>query len=230
MRTFRWCFIGMVIFAVFTLLAGLLIWYALKCEPTFYKNQKVNNREHAEINSKSMNQKVYALRNDLRNPEAHEWTLEFTEMELNHWLEIDIKKKHPGAIPRRISEPRGIIRENMISCGAKVDLKKDQYAFQGVASVDFLPELVAPNVFEFKIFDIRAGIISLPRGIMLKKLAEIAEELAFPVEWEKKDGYHIMRITFIPGELQSEGRDLTIHEIKLGHGKILIRGSIAAKK
>ena len=211
-------------------LIGLLLWYGSKCEPLFYKNLEVKNQKHAEENSRVMTQKILDVRTNLKAPQEHEWTLEFTEYELNHWLEIEGKKRKGIVLPRRISDPRGTIRENEISCGARLDVDWRNYDFEGLVSVDFLPYMEAPNVFKFKIFAFRVGMVPVPKTIVLGILTKIAEELALPVEWLKEDGYHVLRVAFTPGELQSAGRNITIEEVKLGYGKMLVRGSIAEEK
>ena len=230
MRIIRRILITLLILIILLFLGVLLIWYGTKLEPTFYKNLAINNPERAKLNSDAMKRKINELLRDLQKPTEHEWMLEFTEYELNHWLELDLKKNHPGALSSRVSDPRGEIREEFISCGAHVDARWQGYEYDGVVSVDFLPIIESPNVFRFKILTVRAGVVPLPKTYVLQLLTKLAGDLAVKVEWLREDGYHILRVPLEPGMLRSsDGRDITVKKIELGHGKMLIRGTIAAK-
>ena len=231
MKLFRKILIYFSLFLLCVLLGGLLLWYASTLEPLFYKNLAVQNVSRAEENSKVMTQKILDVTRDLKAPGEHEWSLEFTEDELNHWLEIEGKKKKGIVLPRRVSDPRGTIRENQIRCGARLDMDWRDFDYEGLISVDFFPYMEEPNVFKLKLYAFRVGMVPLPKTIVLGLLTKYAEEMKLPIEWLKEDGYHVLRVAFTPGELQGPGgRNLTIEEVKLAHGKMLARGRIAADK
>lgn len=231
MRILRWTAIIVLIAAIFILLLLLIFWWCLRCQPAYYRNLEVINVERAKENSLAMTRKIAEARNNLRRPEAHDWVFEFSEYELNHWVEIERKEKYPGMF-RRITDPRGTIREDKITCGTTVDIPNRGFEYDGVLSVDFFPYMKEPNVFAFKIFKFRAGIVSLPQSVTIKQITELAEDHALPVSWIQEDGYHVLVVDFTRGDLslQFENRDVTVKKIELGHGKITISGNIAAKK
>lgn len=228
MRILRWTAIIALISVLFLLLLLLVLWWCLKCQPAFYRDQKIVNVERAKENSLAMTRKIVEARNDLSRPEAHDWVLEFSEAELNHWMEIERKKKYPGLL-RRLPDPRGIIRENKVSIGSTVDIRRNGYEFDGILSVDFLPYMKDTNTFAFKIYSLRAGIVSLPQSMVIKQITELAEDYAYPLTWTQENGYNILETSFSSGNLLWEKREIQVKKIELGHGKITISGWIAAK-
>lgn len=229
LRILRWTLIVCLATLLLLLLLLLFVWWGVNRQPAFYKNMQVSNIDRARENSLSMTRKIVGARNDLSRPEAHDWVMQFNEFELNHWLEIDCKEKYPGLFAHRVRDPRGTIRENKITCGAMLDVKHWGYRYEGIVSVDFLPEMHGPNQFRFKIFNIRMGIVPLPLSLAMTIIQEMAEDRAMDVKWTQEDGYHVLEVDLQPGMMRHGTRNITVKKLDIGHGKIAIHGHIDAK-
>ncbi|MDO4574631.1 MAG: hypothetical protein Q4D98_05395 [Planctomycetia bacterium] len=197
-----------------------LVWRGVHCEPAFYRDLAVTdaNRDKAIQDARTMFRKVAHLRN--RMEKKGKWSLEMTQDELNHWVELDLEAKHPGFLSRRVRYPRVQINGGQLRCGATIDARE----YQGVASVDIVPSMEAPNIVNIEFRTIRAGVVPLPRKILLDLATEKARELALPIDWRQHNGNPVLRMAFSENELRYGDHPIVLHQVTVKDGKIIIVG------
>ncbi|MDO4584652.1 MAG: hypothetical protein Q4D62_11180 [Planctomycetia bacterium] len=209
-------------FLLMLLLAGvgLWVWYGIGQTPTFYADLAVTaeKRAAAEEDCKRMTRKVLQLRNQMNRQGA--WSIEMTQDELNHWIALELEEKHPGFISRRILQPRGEILGEKIRAGATIDARE----FQGVASVEVIPSLEGPNIINIEFLRIQAGIVPLPRKILLDFATEKAREYALPIQWRQSHGNPVLRVVLNEQEFRVHGRPQVLERLEVGDGKIVLEG------
>ena len=145
------CFLSVLLFLVLLFGGlGLWFWHAAKQVPDFYKELEVSqeSRQDAEKDSQAMEQKVQRLRHTMKLGRI--WLLEFSQDELNHWLEIAIGEKRPGVIPHQLKNPRCKILPDRIQAGVMVDAPE----YKGVVSLECVPVISEPNVLELELLSV----------------------------------------------------------------------------
>ena len=221
MRIIKWTIIILFIAALILCLGGLLLWSGLKEEPDFYRELAVTseNSEQAQADSDSMRQKVAELRKAIRTKEH--WEFDCTQDELNHWLAVYIRERHPGMIPRQLKDPRGVVLPDGIRAGITVDTPE----YKGVLSVDILPEVEAPNVLVARLRRIRLGVVSIPLRAVRTIVGEAAQQYALPIEWMESEGEPKLRLKLQNSDIRYDHRDILIESIEIRGRSIHLSGS-----
>lgn len=223
MKKFLCCFLYVLLFLVLLVGGlGLWFWHAAKQVPDFYKELEVSQeaRQAAEKDSQAMEQKVQSLR--YRMKLGRIWILEFSQDELNHWLEIAIGEKRPGMIPHQLKNPRCKILPDRIQAGVTVDVPE----YKGVVSLECVPSMPDPNILEVEVLSISAGTLKMSGKLFKKILKEGAKSAALPLEISDRNGKMILRMPLRKGDLAFEGHVIQVNTLTCENGKIMITGTV----
>ena len=223
MKKFLGCILSVLLFLVVLFGAlGLWFWHAAKQVPDFYKELEVSQeaRQDAEKDSQAMEQKVQRLRHTMKLGRI--WILEFSQDELNHWLEIAIGEKRPGMIPHQLKNPRCVILPDRIQAGVTVDAPE----YKGVVSMECVPKIPDPNVLELELLSVSAGSIKMPGKLFRKIIKRGADSASLPVEVLNRDGKMVLRMPLRKGDLAFEKHIIQVNTLVCEEGKIMITGTI----
>ncbi|MDO4570409.1 MAG: hypothetical protein Q4D38_08500 [Planctomycetia bacterium] len=205
---------------LFSLCVGGGVWWAIKAQPSFYKELAVveTNREKVILDSDKMCEKVRKLRHAAARKTR--WEIEFSQDELNHWLAIEISEKKAGLLPRRLKNPRGQIVDGLIQAGVFIDFPE----FQGVVSLDIVPRVIRPNVIQIELRRVRCGVLPVPLRLIAGEIEAKAKEYAIPLQIEATSGALLLTTELMDGDLVYEGKNIVIEEIEISGKNIRLLG------
>lgn len=220
-RILRRIFVFLLILVLLFGGCALWLWHSVQQEPEFYRALAITpeTRADAEKDSASMEAKVRVLRHQFRKD--GQWKIIFTEDEFNHWLAIAIGEKRPGMVPHQLKDPRGVILEDRILAGIRVDTPE----FKGVVSVEVFPSVSSPNTVDIELKNVSAGTISVPPSLLEKVLQQGAREASLPVEVLHENGRTILRFRFQDGDLFFEKHSIEVRSITLKGKALNISGT-----
>lgn len=220
------CFL--ILFAVLILLAtvgGLYVWHAVHSVPEFYSALEITpeTRVQAEVDCDAMEQKVRVFRHSIRKSDA--WLLNFTQDELNHWLQIAVCEKRPGMIPHQLSHPRGVILEDKIQVGVTVDTPE----YKGVVSFELVPSVPEPNVVDIELQSVTLGNLQLPfpsTHFLGTLVCKIAEDMSLPIEVSYRDALIYIRLRLREGDIMVDNRSIELHTLFLDGKNVQLTGLV----
>ena len=224
-KLLKWILAAIGTLVVLLVVLGVCLWFGIQSEPAFYKDLMKEEAEckFVETDSGLMNGKVAQCNREMNR--KGEWSIAFTQNELNHWMATEIDKKRPGTISRRVRDVRCQFDKdpsgrNIVRVGARVNVER----FKGVVSVDVIPTLKSPNVLDIELCRIRVGSVPLPRRLLLDLLKEKAEEFAIPFEVQYSNGNPVLHVAFSEGELRRGYHPLVIQKLEVGNKQIAVSG------
>jgi hypothetical protein len=203
---------------VVLLLVGLAVWshWAARQVPEWYEQAVAATDSAAQQKaSGQMEQRTADLVSGLES--TGRWEVVFTEQQINGWLAVGLKEKHPDALPEGFTEPRVRIEPDGVSGACQVE----RGPVSGVISLKVDVYLTEPNVVAVRIRRARLGRLPWPLDKILGSISESASRAEIPLRWSRTEGdpVALIRISLIEGD-----KRVRIEALQLDEGKIYVAG------
>lgn len=148
------------------------------------------------------------------------WDALVADAELNAWLATDLPRNHGRLLPGGLAAPRVRFRPQRVAAGAWLGWG----VLSGFGWVDLEVKLRAANQLGIVLHDARLGHIPLPRGPVLREIAQrlTAAGSATDLRW-LDDG--LVLVVSIPSSLGSTATRLQLESLHFDDGELLVAGS-----
>jgi hypothetical protein len=145
------------------------------------------------------------------------WKVLFTAEQVNAWLAVALKEKHPGLVPSDLTDPRVVIEPDGITVGGRFH----RGSINSVVSLKIDVFLAEPNVVGARIRSARAGALPWPLGRVLDVISLAARKSNVSLQWRQTDGDPVALITIPPADKKKR---LRIESLQLGDGELFVSG------
>jgi hypothetical protein len=151
---------------------------------------------------------------------AQPWTLVLKDEELNAWLESELPKKAPNALPKEIEDPRVAIRDGTVCIACK------HQKIGGVISLVLVPSLTdKPNELAVRVESFSLGRLPLPQKQYLDEVSKATAKAGLNLRWEERDGGAVAMIV-VPNQFENlKDRTIKLESIEVGQGEIVVQGT-----
>ena len=212
--------IGGTAFLVALVLLGL--YFAVRHEPTFYRDAMETEPAVLEKGSDRMLKKIGGLQSAMTRP-GH-WEAVITAAEINGWLAVDLRQNHPNALPPQAQNPRVAIEPNEIT----VACRYNRAGVDSIVSLTFQPYLPEPSVVALRSVRCRAGMIPLPLKDVLDGISKGAATMQLRLKWAQAGSDPVALIS-----LQNDddaARVVRIESLEVCKGEIHVSGTTERRK
>jgi hypothetical protein len=205
--------LAVVVAAVGGLLVTLI---CVRHEPALLAGQAVPDaaaeREAARLLTKSVSLHAAAGRKGA-------WDAIFTDSEVNGWLATDLPRNHPRLIPAGMSAPRVRFTRDRLAGGARLHWGP----LSAFGWVDFEVRLRGGNQLSLAPRDARLGLVPLPRGLVLTRVARAIAATGAVTEIRRLDGEPVLFVS-LPSMGGSSAARLRLESLHLDAGEIILAG------
>jgi len=203
---------------VVLLLIGLAVWvhWAARQVPEWYEQAVATTDGAAQKKaSDRMEQRTADLVSGLES--TGRWEVVFTEEQINGWLAVGLKEKHPDVLPEGFAEPRIKIEPDGVSGACQVE----HGVISGVGSLKVDVYLIEPSVVAVRIRRARLGRMPWPLDKILGGISDSASRADIPLGWSQTEGdpVAVIRIPLI-----EDDKRVRIEAVQLDKGKIYVAG------
>ena len=200
--------------AVGGLLAMLI---CLRHEPALLAGQAVPDaaaeREAARLLTKAASLHAAAGRKG-------DWDAIFTDAEVNAWLATDLPKNHSRLLPAGMSMPRVRFTRDRLAGGARLRWGP----LSAFGWVDLEVRLRGLNQLSLAPRDARLGLVPLPRGFVLARMARAIAATGAVAEIRRLDGEPVLFVS-LPSMGGSAAARLRLESLHLDAGEMILSGS-----
>ena len=211
--------VGLIAALVLLGAVALVLMSLAAIEPEFYRTALVVDLEQQRQHGSELESKILNLHNSVLA--AEEWSVSFSEEQLNGWLAWDLERKFPGLIPPDVREPRVKIEDQQVT----VAFRCDAQPFRGVGIVEaeiFLTGVLNQVGIRFKA--VRSGMIPIPLALFTEQISEHALESGVEIEWLTDEGDPAVIID-IPDEfLRPSGNYVEIKSLEVKDRGVHVAG------
>ncbi len=144
------------------------------------------------------------------------WEQEFTQQQVNAWLEEELPRQYGHRIPRNVSDPRVQFTDGLVRIGFQLSSR----AFEGVVSLDLRPSVPEPNRLEIAVESLSAGLLPLAPASFTDDVSKELDRHGIDHEWQVENGLHHLVVTIVP----NRGDRPVLEEIAVGDAKLRIAG------
>jgi hypothetical protein len=197
---------------------GLLV--ALICvrhEPALLAGQAVPDAA-AEREAARLLTKAASLHAAAGRPGA--WDAIFTDAEVNGWLVTDLPRNHPRLMPAGMSAPRVRFTRDRLAGGARLQWGP----LSAFGWVEFEVRLRGVNQLSLAPRDARLGLVPLPRGLVLARIARAIAATGAVTEIRRLDGEPVLFVS-LPSMVGSSAARLRLESLRLDAGDVILAGS-----
>ena len=209
---------AMLLLALVGLGWGGLQW-AMFQVPAFYANALAEVPPDPVIRKKAARQFVQHtldLVDSLQNSER--WSETFEQDEINSWLVEELHNpKYSGLVPRSVSDPRVLLRDEQILIGFRITQKR----WDGVVSLRLRPWVPEPNQLALEVQSVKVGLIPYPLDDLLEDISVQLASEGVRSEWREMDGNDVLVVHLDRGE---SGKSPVLEAIEVAEGEIRISG------
>lgn len=199
---------------------GSVYWASLE-PPDFYE-QAMSVDVPVEVRREQAKQFVEKTTRLVENIKtAEKWSEKFTAEQANSWLAEEFHQKHADAVPEGVHDPRVEVRRGRLRLGFRLE-RED---WNGVVSMTIRPSVVAPNKLALEIETVRAGLIPIPVGDILREVAEDMKTEGWRVEWRRTNGYDVYVVDLDQGEPEQP----VLESVRIVGDTVVVSGSRAKK-
>ncbi len=202
----------------FFLVAGAAFWLysASQYVPEFYSAALVMQPDVADRAGDAFSAGALALAGEARKTGA--WSAVFDQDQINGWLAVDLREKHPELLPPECADPRVRLLEDRAQVGMRMKLG----GVTTVAWLDLDVRMTTGHEVALRFRDVRAGDVPLPPGQILDAVSRVADELDVTLRWSTIDGDPTAIIGLPPLGKNGLGYELT--KLKLSAGSLFVAG------
>lgn len=209
--------IGTAAFLIFVGVAGTLLWALLRV-PDFYADATASIPQESAERKQAAKQLVQETTNLVNNiKHSDQWSATFKQSEINSWFVEELhQEKYDDVIPEGVSDPRLMIKEEMLQLGFR--FKRN--GWNGIVSLQLKPWIQNENQLAIEIDSIRAGIVPIPLEEMLQELSKQLVDSGWDVTWNHANGHDVAVIN-----LQQQKPDSPVLEsLLIDEGEVRISG------
>ena len=213
---------GLILAVVLAIAGGVfltLAWRATQQVPQFYEQALVQKPELQKEAADELEREVLDLHNEVRRPGR--WEARFSQEHINGWLATDLPAKFPGALPKGVSEPRVAIEPNLLQLAVRFQ-QGDVKTVLSAAGDAFLTD--RPNEIAIHLHYVRAGVVPVPLGQFLDKIARGATDAGLPLRWSESGGDPVAIITLPLDRKEFRGQNLHVEQLEVRAGEIVVSG------
>ena len=142
------------------------------------------------------------------------WGAAIHERELNAWLADELPRNHAAALPAGWSEPRIRLEPGRMLVAARAAVGP----FSGLVTCDLEVRLRAVNQLECAVAAARLGVIPLPPGPFVHRLAALLGRLGFVTEQRRLDGRPVVVVSL-------GGRGVALEGLSVDSGELVVAGT-----
>ena len=155
---------------------------------------------------------IAGLRMTAQQPGA--WSAAVSERELNAWLATDLPRNHAGSLPAGWSEPRIRLEPGHLIVAARVAVGP----LAGPVTCDVEVRLRAVNQLECAVAAVRLGVVPLPPGPFVHRMAAVLGRLGFVTEARRLDGRPVVVVSL-------GGRGVALEGLSVDSGELVVAGT-----
>jgi len=148
------------------------------------------------------------------------WDAVFTDSEVNAWLATDLPKNHARLLPAGMSVPRVRFTRDRLAGGARLHWGP----LTAFGWVDFEVRLRGVNQLSLAPRDARLGLVPLPRGLVLTRVARAIAATGAVAEIRRLDGVPVLFVS-LPSMGGSSAARLRLESLRLDAGEIILAGT-----
>ena len=196
------------------LLAGVVAW-----PPAFYGPRLAADTPPAggEPAARRLVTTISALHADFLR--VGRWESLVDEAGVNAWLAVDLPRNHAAILPPAASAPRVEFLPGRVRAGVRVG----RGLLSAIAWIDAEVALREPNQLGIRLADARLGSLPLPRGPILRTIAQRLERLGVVTEITRSDGRGLL-VVYIPSTHQAGGVSHWLEAVRLAAGELAVAG------
>jgi len=143
-----------------------------------------------------------------------EWAAAIRERELNAWLATDLPRNHATALPAGIREPRIGLEPGRIRVAARAAAGP----LEGTVSLVVEARLRAPNQLELAVSEARLGLVPIPAGPFVHRLAAVCGRLGLVTQVRRLDGRSVVVVSL-------GGRGAVLRGLTVDAGEFVVAGT-----
>lgn len=211
---------AIVILLIVAVLLGL--YFAVRYEPTFYRDAMDTKPAVLEKASDRMLKKIGGLQSAMTRPGR--WEAVLTAEEINGWLAVDLQRNHPNALPPSAQNPRVAIEPNEIT----VACRYNRGGVDSIVSLTLEPYLPEPSVVALRIVRCRAGMVPLPLKDVLDGISKGAAAMRLRLKW-RQSGNDPVALISLPNDDEAD-RVVRIESLEVCKGEIHVSGITERRK
>jgi hypothetical protein len=186
----------------------------LRHEPDFYRRATLAPGKERKRLASEFGGHYAQFTVNVKNEEK-KWASEFTEQQINSFLEEDLARPDnlEKNFPEGIREPRVAIDENRF----RFAFRYGRAPWSTVVSVDLNVWVVKkePNVVAMQLMGLRAGGLPITSQTLLDRFAEALRQKDIEVNWYRLDGKPVAVVRFQPGH---KSPTVMLQNLKLSPG------------
>ncbi|MHC5537240.1 hypothetical protein ACYOEI_03270 [Singulisphaera rosea] len=196
-------------------------WGLLTHEPAFYRSMIKVSREQREEKAKRFMASSLQLRNDIDNEPR--WEAIFSDEEVNAWLAQDLVTEFADQLPPEVHEPRIAFELDQMTLAFELD----QGPIRSVIWVVARPNVPEPNVLEFTLEKIRAGVLPVPADKVIDRIVAMGRANGLDVYRKEVDDLPVVGIRYA----SKTGPDsVLLEQLQIGDGEMRLAGTSSRSK
>lgn len=184
--------------------------------PEFYTAIKTAAlpKEQRQAEAKKFTDSAKSLEEQVKS--SSNWSINFTQDQVNSWLIEELPKQRPDFLPPQVSEPLVEFQSKHILMGVRVETPE----FSGVISLAVVPTVTEANEMSITVKSVKAGNLPLPFESFLDPVLNKLRSKEIPVTLDKQEDQVVARF---PTRLFAEQKS-AISSVVLGEGEIVLSG------
>ena len=210
-----------------TLATVSLAWYVYQSTqkpPEFVVKATAAAPAVVEEKGREFESRVFELQN--ASEEAGRWRVEFSEEQINGWLNSDLPEKFPNSLPSEVTNPAVSIRQDLMQIGFKISVE----SFSGYVVIEanaFCTE--KRNQLGLQIESSKSGVAPIPLNTWADSLTEALRRSEVLTEWTEVDGRPVALMQLPNSAMNDEDRSVELTGVELVPGKLILSGTTETK-
>lgn len=206
------------------LVLGCMASWALKqtrTVPAFYAEAAAREPQNTDRVRRELEVQVEHLQSSVRKTGS--WSAEFSDEQINAWLESALAAAFPKLLPKGVSDPRVVVEDDHLLAAALYKNKRIETVVSCEIRVALTEE---PNILAVRIDNLRAGALPLPLDGFMKKISHEVSKSDIEVRWDKAEPDQApVALVSVPSEHESYVRTPVIVEsVRLKDGFLTLTG------
>ena len=192
---------------------------AVHHEPRFYTAALEPHSPIDATDGDALERNVLQLHNHLRQP--GQWTVVFTQEQINGWLAHDLMEKFPDLLPPEVSQPRVALEPGRLLIGFR-------YRTTGLdAVVTLVAELFLtdqPNELGIRFCRARLGLVPISLDPFLSGVTEALLAAGIRLRWTQEDGVPVAVVSLVPLDARYGLADVQLEALQIRQGELWLAG------
>lgn len=218
-KRWRWSVVGL---AAGLPLAAVGLALAARVQPAFYRQAAVAPaaaaaRSSGQPSAGRFVSKIAALGSDIARPGP--WGAVLSDNEINSWLAIDLPRSHPDLLPGTVHDPRLHFADGKVLAGCRLGPGWLAATAWGEAEV----RLVERNRLSIRVPRARVGLLPVPGGLVLARLARVCSAAGMACELRRSGGMTVLAAS-LPAAHDAGSTSHWLEGLRIDEGEVVIQG------